>query len=122
MDRFGRDSASALTRASVTLASMQALRMAGVSRSVLGGNSGRAFQETRGSYGRAGGVSIPAKAYTPEIIHVGSGSGAHAYFTFLHCPAVALPIEIYTDERVREFNESEAELAAEFDSESKQPG
>ena len=37
-------------------------------------------------------------------------------------PAVALPIEIYTDERVREFNESEAELAVEFDSESKQPG
>ena len=31
-------------------------------------------------------------------------------------PAIALPIEIYTDERVREFNESEAELAAEFDS------
>lgn len=31
-------------------------------------------------------------------------------------PAVALPIEIYTDERVREFNESEAELAAELDS------
>ena len=26
-----------------------------------------------------------------------------------------LTIEIYTDERVREFNESEAELAAEFD-------
>ena len=37
-------------------------------------------------------------------------------------PAVALPIEIYTDERVREFNESEAELAAEFDSQSKRPG
>lgn len=36
-------------------------------------------------------------------------------------PAVALPIEIYTDERVREFNESEAELAAELDSE-KRPG
>ena len=31
-------------------------------------------------------------------------------------PAIAQPIEIYTDERVREFNESEAELAAEFDS------
>ena len=31
-------------------------------------------------------------------------------------PAVALPIEIYTDERVREFNESEAELTAELDS------
>ncbi len=30
-------------------------------------------------------------------------------------PAVALPIEIYSDERVREFNESEAELAAELD-------
>ena len=36
-------------------------------------------------------------------------------------PAVALPIEIYTDERVREFNESEAELAAELDLE-KRPG
>ena len=37
-------------------------------------------------------------------------------------PAVALPIEIYTDERVREFNESEAELAAELDSEVERPG
>ena len=37
-------------------------------------------------------------------------------------PAVALPIEIYTDERVREFNESEQELAAELDSESNRPG
>lgn len=36
-------------------------------------------------------------------------------------PAVALPIEIYTDERVREFNESEAELSAELDTESKRP-
>ena len=32
-------------------------------------------------------------------------------------PAVALPIEIYSDERVREFDESEAELAAELESE-----
>ena len=31
-------------------------------------------------------------------------------------PAIALTTEIYTDERVREFNETEAELAAEFDS------
>lgn len=31
-------------------------------------------------------------------------------------PAVALPVEIYSDERVREFDESEAELAAELDS------
>ena len=37
-------------------------------------------------------------------------------------PAIALPIEIYTDERVREFNESEAELAAEFDSGSQRSG
>jgi len=37
-------------------------------------------------------------------------------------PAVALPIEIYTDERVQEFNESEAELAAEFNAESKRRG
>ena len=37
-------------------------------------------------------------------------------------PAVALPIEIYTDERVREFNESEAELAAELDSETRTYG
>ena len=37
-------------------------------------------------------------------------------------PAVALPIEIYTDERVREFNESEAELAAELDSETRKSG
>lgn len=39
-------------------------------------------------------------------------------------PAVALPIEIYTDARIREFNESEAELAAEFDAENgrKRPG
>lgn len=27
-------------------------------------------------------------------------------------PAVTLPIEVYTDERVREFDEAEAELAA----------
>jgi AbrB family looped-hinge helix DNA binding protein len=27
-------------------------------------------------------------------------------------PAVTLPIEIYTDERIREFDEGEAELAA----------
>ncbi len=27
-------------------------------------------------------------------------------------PAVTLPIEIYTDERIREFEEAEAELAA----------
>lgn len=31
-------------------------------------------------------------------------------------PAAALPIEIYSDERVREFDESEADLAAELDS------
>lgn len=37
-------------------------------------------------------------------------------------PAVALPIEIYTDERVREFDESEAKLAAEFDSEVERRG
>ena len=37
-------------------------------------------------------------------------------------PAVAVQIEIYTDERVQEFNESEAELAAEFDAESKRRG
>ena len=37
-------------------------------------------------------------------------------------PAVALPIEIYTDERVREFGESEAELAAELDSEAERSG
>ena len=37
-------------------------------------------------------------------------------------PAVALPIEIYSDERVREFNESEAELAAELDSRIKRRG
>ena len=86
MDRFGRDSASALTRASATLASMQVLRMAGVSRSVLGGNSGRAFQGTRGSYGRAGGVSTRRSIYFfPEIIHAGpgSGQGEHAYFLAL---------------------------------------
>ncbi len=37
-------------------------------------------------------------------------------------PAVALPIEIYTDERVQEFNESEAELAAEFGARSDRSG
>lgn len=29
-------------------------------------------------------------------------------------PAVTLPVEIYTEERIREFDESEAELAAWF--------
>ena len=37
-------------------------------------------------------------------------------------PAVALPIEIHTDERVGELDESEAVLAAEFDSESERRG
>ena len=37
-------------------------------------------------------------------------------------PAVAVPIETYTDERVREFDESEAELATEFDSEVERSG
>ena len=37
-------------------------------------------------------------------------------------PTIALPIEIYSDERVGEFNEPEADLAAEFDSESERRG
>ena len=85
MDRFGRDSASALTRASATLASMQVLRMAGVSRSVLGGNSGRAFQGTPRVVREEREEYPPAEAYTfsPKLYMRVPDQGEHAYFLAL---------------------------------------
>jgi antitoxin PrlF len=36
-------------------------------------------------------------------------------------PAVTLPVEVYTDERVREFDDAEAELAQAFQASARRP-